>query len=148
MRQQQHSGKGCSVETEEPLSEVFRGVARRLRHTTAEALAPWDITPSQARALGTLRRIGDLRSGELAERLRIAPRSATEVLDGLAARGLVERGPDPADRRATLVRVTAAGQELADAVRAARGAGAESFFAVLSELDRAELRRILGLLAR
>lgn len=155
MRLQQHHGKGYSMESddgagpgEEPLSEAFRGVARRLRHATAEALAPWDVTPSQARALGTLRRGGDQRAGELAERLRIAARSATEVIDGLAARGLVERAPDPADRRATLVRLTTAGRELADAIRAARGAEAESFFAVLPEPDRAELRRILGLLAR
>ncbi len=133
---------------EEPLSEAFRGIARQLRHATAEALAPWDVTPSQARALGTLRRGGELRAGELAERLRIAPRSATEVIDGLAGRDLVERSPDPADRRATIVRLTAAGQELADAIRTARGAEAESFFAVLEETDQAELRRILALLAR
>lgn len=139
---------GSAGAGEETLSEAFRGIARQLRQATAEALAPWDVTPSQARALGTLRRGGDLRSGELAERLRIAPRSATEVIDGLAGRGLVARAPDPVDRRATLVRLTAEGQELADAIKAARGAEAESFFAVLPEPDRAELRRILALLAR
>ena len=36
-----------------------------------------------------------MRPSVLAERLRIAPRSATEVVDALEARGLVERGPDP-----------------------------------------------------
>ncbi|MGI5130606.1 MarR family winged helix-turn-helix transcriptional regulator [Pseudonocardia sp. CA-107938] len=133
---------------EDTLSDAFRGIARRLRHATAEALAPWDVTPSQARALGVLRRGGDLRAGELAERLRIAPRSATDVVDSLAARGWIDRAPDPADRRATLVRLTEAGRDLADAIRAARAAEAESFFTVLDDADRAELRRILALLAR
>jgi DNA-binding MarR family transcriptional regulator len=135
-------------EGEDTLSDAFRAIARQLRHATAEALAPWDVTPSQARALGVLRRGDEQRAGELAERLRIAPRSATDVLDGLAARGWIERAPDPVDRRATLVRLTESGRTLADSIRAARAAEAESFFAVLDEHDRVELRRILTRLAR
>ena len=47
-----------------------------------------------------------MRLSELSDRLHIAPRSATEVVDALEARGLVERRPDPSDRRATLVELT------------------------------------------
>ncbi|MDD0859754.1 MarR family transcriptional regulator [Arthrobacter alpinus] len=42
---------------------------------------------------------GDVRLKDLAERLRIAPRSATEVVDQLEAKGLVRREADPSDRR-------------------------------------------------
>ena len=90
------------------LAETFWQVARRLRHQSREALAPWGVSPSQLRALGVLLRHGAVRSGELAEHLRIAPRSATEVVDALAERGLVERRPDPEDRRATQVVATEA----------------------------------------
>ena len=76
-----------------------------------------------------LRRAGPQRLGELAEHLRIVPRSATEVVDALAERGLVERKPDPADRRATLVALTSEGEEVATAIRAARKSGAGSLFA-------------------
>jgi DNA-binding MarR family transcriptional regulator len=38
----------------------------------------------------------------------------TNRIDRLAARGLVERGPDPADRRGVLVRLTPAGQAAVD----------------------------------
>jgi DNA-binding MarR family transcriptional regulator len=93
----------------ETLSDAFRAVSRQLRHRTQQALTPWDVTPSQARALGVLGRHGPVRLGALSEHLRIAPRSATEVVDTLAAAGLVERRPDPADRRATLVALTARG---------------------------------------
>ena len=129
------------------LAEVFWQVARRLRHQSREALAPWGVSPSHLRALGVLLRHGPVRPGELAEHLRIAPRSATEVVDALAERGLVERRPDPADRRATQVVVTEAGTDLGRAVRAARAAEADRVFAELSDADRAELDRILRRLA-
>ncbi|KOX04929.1 MarR family transcriptional regulator [Micromonospora sp. NRRL B-16802] len=114
-----------------------------MRRQTREALAPWDITPSQSRALGVLARHGEVRPGTLAEHLRIAPRSATEVIDDLQARGLVERRSDPADRRATLVVLTAEGERVSTAIRSARRAEADRFFGHLDDADRAELARIL-----
>jgi DNA-binding MarR family transcriptional regulator len=129
------------------LAEAFWQVARRLRHQSREALAPWGVSPSQLRALGVLLRHGAVRSGELAEHLRIAPRSATEVVDALAERGLVERRPDPEDRRATQVVATESGIELGRAVQAARAVEADRVFATLGDDDRAELARILRLLA-
>ncbi|WP_422740514.1 MarR family winged helix-turn-helix transcriptional regulator [Micromonospora sp. WMMD729] len=128
---------------DESLAETFWAVASRLRRQAREALAPWDVTPSQARALGVLGRHGEVRPGTLAEHLRIAPRSATEVVDDLQARGLVERRPDPADRRATLVALTAEGSRISAAIRAARRAEADRFFGHLPDTDRAELTRIL-----
>jgi DNA-binding MarR family transcriptional regulator len=105
------SGYGIPVTApEESLAESFRAVARELRRRTLVALEPWDVTPSQARALGMLHRHGAMRLRDLAEHLRIAPRSATEVVDDLAGRGLVDRHPDPDDRRAVLVRPTERGE--------------------------------------
>jgi DNA-binding MarR family transcriptional regulator len=95
-----------------------------------------------------LSRHGTMRQGELAEHLRIAPRSTTEVVDDLQERGLVERAPDSKDRRATLVGLTQKGTELVDAIRTARHAGSEGFFASLDDQDRAELTRILTRLRR
>ncbi|MEU4782261.1 MarR family winged helix-turn-helix transcriptional regulator [Micromonospora sp. NPDC023633] len=129
--------------TEDGLAEAFRAVTRRLRHRTGEALAPWDVTPGQSRALGVLIRHGALRLSALAEHLRIAPRSATEVVDDLEARGLVRRRPDPADRRATLVTPTEEGTRAGAAIHAARRAAAEELFGRLAPADREQLARIL-----
>ncbi|HTJ37750.1 MAG TPA: MarR family transcriptional regulator, partial [Dactylosporangium sp.] len=63
---------------------------------------------------------------------------------GLEERGLVERLPDPADRRATLVELTGTGSTIAEKIRAERGAQGERFFAALPPGDRAELARILA----
>ncbi|SIR82929.1 MarR family winged helix-turn-helix transcriptional regulator [Micromonospora avicenniae] len=128
---------------DDTLAEAFWKVARLLRHRTRAALAPWDISPSQARALGVLARHGVLRPGALAEHLRIAPRSATEVVDDLQRRGLVERRPDPNDRRATLVALTAEGVRTSTAIRATRQAEADRLFAELTPGDRDDLARIL-----
>lgn len=128
---------------DETLSEAFRSVARQLRDTSQETLAPWDITPSHLRALRVLMRHGVLRMSELSDHLHIAARSTTEVVDALETRGLVERRPDPGDRRATLVELTAHGTSVLDAIRTARGTEAERAFDRLSQTDRAHLGRIL-----
>lgn len=138
------------------LGELFHAAFRGLRRTWAEQLAPWELTPHQWRALMTLMRAcapgggagksAGVRLKDLSERLRIAPRSATEVVDQLESKGLVRRGPDPTDRRATLVVATAAGERLFAEVTSGRRDSANEYFARLSADDRAELARILGLL--
>ena len=125
------------------LVEAFWSVARQLRRAAADSLAQWDISPSQARALGVLAHHDRARLSELAEHLHIAARSATEVVDGLEAKGLVQRQPDPHDRRATLVAPTRRGAELNAAIQTARGTQAERLFDQLSATDRAHLTRIL-----
>ena len=128
---------------EENLAESFWAVARRLRIRTRAALEPWDISPSLGRALSTLARHGDLRLSALAEHLRIAPRSATEVVDDLERFGLAERRPDPADRRATLVALTTEGAKTSRDIQRARQAEGERFFAALNAEDRDDLARVL-----
>jgi DNA-binding MarR family transcriptional regulator len=132
----------------ELLSESFWAVARRLRGLSRQTLAPWEISPSHSRALIMLLRHEKLRLSELSERLHIAARSATEVVDGLAERGLAERRPDPTDRRATLVVLTDQGKQAAAAIQRARTDEAERFFGALSETDRRHLARILRTLTR
>ena len=119
-------------------------VARQLRERSAETLAPWDITPAHLRALRTLARHGTMRLSELSDRLQIAPRTATEVVDALQARDLVRRRADPGDRRAILVEVTERGTGVLAGIRAARGPEARRTFGRLSPDERAELARILS----
>ena len=128
---------------DESLSETFWAVARRLRETSQETLAPWDITPAHLRALRVLKRHGTMRLSELSDHLGIAPHSTTEVVDALESRDLVRRRADPGDRRATLVEVTGHGADVLEAIRAARGPEAERVFGRLSQADRADLARIL-----
>jgi DNA-binding MarR family transcriptional regulator len=125
------------------LGDLVMRVARVQRRRWREALAPWDLSPHQARALRVVCAHDGVRLSELAEALRIAPRSATEVADGLQERGLVERAADPADRRAVVLRPTDAGRRVQQEVDDARAADSHDLFARLSAADRDELARIL-----
>jgi DNA-binding MarR family transcriptional regulator len=125
------------------LGELLMRAARTQRRRWREALAPWDLSPHHARALRVVCDRDGVRLSDLAEALHIAPRSATEVADALQARGLVERGPDPTDRRAVVLTPTVAGRQVQGEVAAARAADTRDLFARLDPADRATLARIL-----
>ena len=131
------------AQAESSPGELLNQAVRSLRRNWAAELGAWDLSPHQARALGVVAESDGARLSDLARALRIAPRSATEVVDDLAAKGLVRRGPSPSDRRAVLVHLTDRGRAVSDQVRRAREANSERFFARLSEGDRADLSRIL-----
>ncbi|MEE6282101.1 MarR family winged helix-turn-helix transcriptional regulator [Georgenia sp. MJ170] len=125
------------------LSETLMHASRALRRRWWHALEEWDVSPHQARALRTVCAQDQARLSEVAAWLRIAPRSATEVIDSLEARGLVERQPDPDDRRAVLVVPTADGRQMHTATEQARAAAAETLFGRLDPTERQQLGRLL-----
>ena len=125
------------------LGDLLMRAARTLRRRFGAVLAPWDLSPHQARALRVVCSRDGVRLSELAEALRIAPRSATEVADGLQERGLVARTPDPGDRRAVLLHLTDEGRRVRAEVGRARAADNEELLARLSADDRATLTRLL-----
>lgn len=132
------------------LADQMHRINHRLRRRWGAQLAPHGLSPHYYRALAAIARteraeddVDGLKLREIADRLRIAPRSATEVIDGLEERGLVERVPHPRDRRATLVVLTDDGRQLFQELRAHRQRSSEEFFAVLDKADRQELSRLL-----
>ena len=128
---------------DDELVDALWSVARRLRGLGRDALVDAGITPGTVRALTVLLRHGPMRPGQLGEHLRIAARSATEVVDALVDRGLVDRHPDPEDRRATLLVPTDAGERMGETIRALRRAENQKLFAALSATDRKDLARVL-----
>lgn len=128
---------------ENDTSELIVRAARQLRRRWMASLEPWDITPHEFRALHVAIHGEPPRLSEIAERLRIAPRSATEVIDSLEAKGLVRRTPSPTDRRAILVEPTEAGRTLAEEVEHKRSEVGALMVAPLSEDDHTRLRELL-----
>jgi len=95
------------VETAAHLRLAITRTARRLRQ---EAGA--DLSPSQSSALVAIDRHGPLTPSELATHERVQRPTATRVLARLEELGLVDRASDPADRRSSLISVSAAGRTL------------------------------------
>src|SRR5260370_13486805 len=78
----------------------------------AAAVAELDLAPVQAKALHELNVEPPISMRELAERLKSDPSNVTGLVDRLEARGLVERRPDPHDRRIKGLALTTAGARL------------------------------------
>src|SRR5687768_1676700 len=126
------------------VADLIGSLARRIRMTANRDLGPLGITWSQLRALRTVAHgAGALRMSELADRLGIARRSATSVVDDLVARGFLERRDDPTDRRAVDVAVTAQGRRLLRTLRDRRRSAAREVTAALPPGELAQLRDLL-----
>ncbi|ODS70817.1 MAG: MarR family transcriptional regulator [Bordetella sp. SCN 67-23] len=114
-----------------------RAMARRLNGST--------LTFAQARAMVHLSRHEGIRQVELANLLEVQPITLARLLDQLDERDLIERRPDPADRRAHRLFLTAAAApHLASLRQVAAAVRAD----VLRDIDDQEATIMLGVLAK
>jgi DNA-binding MarR family transcriptional regulator len=125
------------------LRHVIARTARRLRQEAGEGLSP-----SQSAALATIDRHGPLTPSELAARERIQRPTATRVLARLEEEGLVQRTPDPQDRRSSLVSATPAARELLAELRTRKTAFLAERLERLDADDRAVIDRAADILER
>jgi DNA-binding MarR family transcriptional regulator len=88
---------------------ALMGAERRLRARDQQGR---HLTSSQLRALFALDGEDAVPAGQLARAADLNPATITAMLDSLARDGIIERHPDPGDRRVILVSLTEAGQAL------------------------------------
>lgn len=94
------------------LAQFF--VSQRTEH-----LAAFGLTPGDFDVLATIRRTegsDGVNPGQVLQSVLITSGGLTKRLDRLESAGFIGRHPDPADRRATLLRLTPAGADLVDRV--------------------------------
>jgi DNA-binding MarR family transcriptional regulator len=92
-------------------------LARRLRQESGS-----DLSPSLTAALATIERLGPITPSELAAQERVQRPTATRILAGLEAAGLVVRQPDATDRRVVRVSASAEGRALLRRLRTRKNA--------------------------
>lgn len=120
--------------------------ARRYRKTMDAVFAERDLSDATSLPLRFLARQNHpLRQKDLADRLGIEGPTLVRALDGLVARGLVRRVPDPDDGRAKLVSATREGRALLARVTKQLDPLRESLF---DGIDEADLQATLRLLER
>ncbi|MGW1814414.1 MarR family winged helix-turn-helix transcriptional regulator [Streptomyces sp. NPDC002125] len=121
--------------------QLIGGVVARYHEEYDRAAATHALTGAQARVLGLLS-LEPMPMRKVARKLKCEPSNITGIVDRLELRGLVERRPDPADRRVKLAAPTEEGlrtaRQLRDALDFAREPLAE-----LSESERTVLRDLL-----
>jgi long-chain acyl-CoA synthetase len=88
-----------------PVLGTYGRVAAWLSKRVEVALAGLDLTLPQYRVLGILAE-GSAAASGLADRLAVRRPSITALIDGLVARGLVDRRQEDADRRRVALRLT------------------------------------------
>jgi DNA-binding MarR family transcriptional regulator len=99
----------------------LRAVVGKLSRRLNAAARGEGLTHTQHSVLGVIARSGPSRMTELAEIESVNPTMLSRVVAHLDEAGLVRRRPDPDDRRAGLVEVTALGRRTHDRLRADRG---------------------------
>jgi DNA-binding MarR family transcriptional regulator len=117
------------------LAEALERAASWVRRTTPRA--EWSLTA--ATTLDTLGREGPQRVSDLTAREAISQPGMTGLVARLAAAGLVERGPDPTDGRATLVSITKTGRDWLARRHAVRAQRVAAQLRRLPEGDRSAL---------
>lgn len=130
------------------LGVVIRVLAlhRAFVRQAARALEPLGLELHEYDVLAALRRQGKpyrLAATALARETGLSSGAMTNRIDGLEARALVRRKPDPADRRGVNVTLTKAGQRAVDEAILARLRAADESLAGLPASDRRRLAALL-----
>jgi DNA-binding MarR family transcriptional regulator len=130
---------------EEQVGHLMRRAHQRHTAIFQDGLGDCDLTPTQFAALAKIKELGKVTQNLLGRHTAMDPATIQGVVQRLQARGLIQRKPDPADRRVTLLSLTDPGAELAErAIARAR----DVTRATLEPLDAAERAQLIELLRK
>lgn len=107
------------------------------------ALGPVSLNARSYSLLEAVERIEGASQRRLADDLRLDPSQIVSLVDGLESRGLVERKPNPTDRRQWAVVSTAAGRALHQQARDLVNGSLEGVLVNLEPDERAQLWSLL-----
>src|SRR5918997_2429589 len=102
-----------------------------------------DLRPSHGNTMEQLELEDGPRLTDLAVRAGMTAQSMGELVDDLEGKGYLERRPDPDDRRAKRIHLTARGRENARVAKQVVAGVEASLAALLGEQRYHDLRRIL-----
>lgn len=121
-------------------------LAALLQQRYGEELSDLGLRQGDYSVIAALRRSGppfELSPTDLARTRMMTTGGMTTVLDRLECNQLVERRPNPVDRRGFLVRLTTQGQKLVDVAMERHTAAEQDAIGALSTNERRQLTRLL-----
>ncbi len=122
---------------------LLKHARERMAALSAEALRPFGVSGREVAVLTVLATGSPPSQLEAAQRLALDRTTMVALIDGLEAKALVTRGPDPSDRRRNIVSLTAAGRSTLAAATRATDEAERAFLAPLETADRERFRRML-----
>ena len=122
---------------------LLNDAARLMRKDFERRTRPLGLTRAQWQALFHLARNEGCNQAALADLLEVEPITLARLVDRLEAGGLVERRPDPGDRRARLLFLGARAHPLLEQLRALGAETREIALAGIDEDDRTLLMTLL-----
>ncbi|MFN3218802.1 MAG: MarR family winged helix-turn-helix transcriptional regulator [Acidimicrobiales bacterium] len=125
------------------VESTIMATARAIRQCYDQRFADLGLNLSEASLLAFVEESGPLTQTRLAQRLGLGRAATGSVIDSLEKRGLVERQPDPDDRRVWLVTVTRTGKDLVEQVNASDQVLRSELRAGISRADRQQLAALL-----
>jgi DNA-binding MarR family transcriptional regulator len=128
------------------LGRLSEAAERVMRDHLNPLFADAGLQPGEFDVLATLRRSGEpymLSPTRLYDTAMISSGGMTNRLDRLERAGLVERRPDPNDRRGKLIALTAAGRRVIDETITRHVANEEQLLSVLTPTEQQELDALL-----
>ena len=121
---------------EDQVGHLMRRAHQRHTAIFQDGIEALQLTPTQFAALAKIRDLGEVSQNQLGRLTAMDPATIQGVIQRLDARKLIERQPDPKDRRCTLLTLTGEGSALiADAIDRARRI-TETTLAPLSASER------------
>jgi MarR family transcriptional regulator, 2-MHQ and catechol-resistance regulon repressor len=149
--QKSHSPDPAWTDEEQASLRLWISLAR-CYSTFSRRVAAWvqveGLTQPQFGVLEALHHLGPLQLGELADKLLVTGGNVTYVMDRLEEQGLVERDRSGPDRRVVTARLTRAGTVLIKEMFPDHASFIHELTDVLSDEERAELRRLLKKLGK
>jgi DNA-binding MarR family transcriptional regulator len=128
----------------EGIVDRIMGLSRRIKRTMEETTAEYGLSYGDWHLLARLHNSKqNLSPGELSKRLELSSGAMTNRLDQLERRGLVRRLPNPDDRRALLVELTAEGTRLYRETVAAQGEKESIVASALTAEEKEQLNTLL-----
>jgi DNA-binding MarR family transcriptional regulator len=131
------------TDIEQALTRLIRRGNQPRVHERLAARAGVSLDRAAYAALSRVHEAGPLRLSELATRMGVDVSTASRQLQQLERSGLVARVGDPADRRASLLELSAEGRRVLARMRQARHAGLARVLAGWSARDRRRLATAL-----
>ena len=128
------------------LGRLAEAAERVMRDHLNPLFAEVGLQPGEFDVLATLRRSGApfmLSPTRLYESAMISSGGMTNRLDRLETAGLIERRPDPADRRGKLIALTTAGKRLIDQAITRHVANEQRLLAALTAAEQEKLNALL-----